>query len=372
MTFNSELLITRQPIVDRNRDVAFFVLSAVSAERDMVTPFMLHLANIEIPQAVYFLPIDWIGDEVLLKKLAHDMILLVAAERVAEPIAETAHEHGFRIALSADGDRPAPAGAESDFVIAPWKSGISASTDTIYTGIETPEEEELAKSTTAMYFGGEYLMGGAVPVAGGKRINPGHALILELMSAVQQEAEPKTIDALFKRDVTLSFKLLRYINSPWFGLATHVESVRHALSIIGCQQLLKWLTLLAATAGGNTSPALTHAAIARAKLMELVGSKMLDKRETDSLFVTGMLTSLDRLMGVPMEEILAHVNLPPGVTDAILRQEGRYGRFLRLAMACEGHPLTNPDELADIDVKAVNNAHLEAIEWATQAMRDTA
>ena len=372
MTFHAEHLISRQPIVDRNRDVAFFVLSAATAERDVTTPFMLHLANIEAPQAVYFLPIDWIGDGILLKKLAHDMILLVPAGRAADLNVETAREYGFRIALSADGEHPVPVGAASDFVIAPWQSGVGASTDTIYTGIETSEDEALAKSTTAMYFGGEYLMGGAVPVSGGKRINPGHALILELMGAVQQEAEPKAIDALFKRDVTLSFKLLRYINSPWFGLSSHVESVRHALSIIGYQQLLKWLTLLAATAGGNTSPALTHAAITRAKLMELVGSKLLDKRETDSLFVTGMLTSLDRLMGVPMEEILAHVNLPPGVTEAILRQEGRYGRFLRLAMACEGHVLTDADELADIDVKAVNIAHLEAIEWATQAMRETA
>ncbi len=372
MTFNAEFLITRQPVVDRNRDVAFFILSSATAERDVTTPFMLHLANIEIPQAVYFLPVDWITDEVLLKKLAHDMVLTVPAGKMDAPMVETARQSGFRIALALTEDQPAPAGPGSDFLIAPWEKGTGASTDTLYTGIETPEEENLARATTAMYFGGDFLMGGAVPVAGGKRVNPGHALILELMGAVQQEAEPKIIDALFKRDVTLSFKLLRYINSPWFGLAAHVESVRHALSIIGYQQLLKWLTLLAATAGGNTSPALTHAAIARAKLMELVGSKLLDKRETDNLFVTGMLTSLDRLMGVPMEEILKHVNLAPAVTEAILRQEGRYGRFLRLALACEGHALAGAEELADIDVKAVNNAHLEAVEWATQAVKDTA
>ncbi|OIQ78891.1 HDOD domain protein [mine drainage metagenome] len=217
-----------------------------------------------------------------------------------------------------------------------------------------------------MYFSGHQFLGTSAAITGGKRINPGHALILELMSAVQQEAEPRDIETLLKRDVTLSFKLLRYINSPWFGLATHVESVRHALSIIGYQQLLKWFTLLAITAGGESSPALAQTAMVRARLMELVGAKLLDKSEADNLFVTGMLSLLDRCMGVPMEEILQHVNLPPAVSETLMQPDGKYHRFLSLALACEGNALPEELQLDDIDVRAANIAHLEALEWATQ------
>lgn len=364
MAFNPNLLITRQPIVDRNREIAFQWLDVADAEQDTITPFMLRLANIETPQTVYFLPITWVQDAVLLRKLAKDMVLVSSAAEITEPIVENARQSGFRIAVVLDEGDARQAGG--DFAITRWGAPVTPSPDTILTGIDTPDDEVGAKATRAMYYSGRYLMP-AKPTAGGKRINPDHTLILELMTAVQQEAEPRVIEALFKRDVTLAFKLLRYINSPWFGLMARVESVRHALSIIGYQQLLKWLTLLAVTAERNASPALTHSALVRAKLMELVGGKLLDKRDADNLSITGMLSLLDHLMGVPLEDILKYVNLPPAITEALLGQEGRYARFLHLALACEGQPLTEEVELADIDIKAVNTAHLEAIEWATQA-----
>lgn len=363
MALNPEKLITRQPIVDRNREISFYQLSLIDDDYDTVTPFILRLANIEIPQAVYFVPIRWVQDEVLFKKLARDMILVTPADTMADPIVETAREAGFRIAVSlSEGDARQAGG---DFVIAPWGGEIKVSPDTIFFDLNTPADEILAKATPAMYFSGHYLME-SPPVAGGKRMNPSHALILELMSAVRQEAEPKVIETLFKRDVTLSFKLLRYINSPWFGLATRVESIRHALSIIGYQQLLKWLTLLAATAGQDASPVLTKTAMIRARLMELIGAKLLDKREADNLFMTGMLSLIDRIMGVPLEEILKYVNLPDTVTEALMQNEGRYSRFLQLALAFEGNSLANPEAFIDIDTKLVNIAHLEAIEWAIQ------
>lgn len=365
MAFNPDHLIFRQPIVDRNREVAFTQLTSNSTEYDVVMPFMLRLANIQIPQAVYFLPMAWVQDEVLFKKLAKDMVLVTPAAASTAPIAERAREAGYRVAITLEqGDARQSGG---DFTIVALGAAVTPSTDTVYIDINTPADEAKAKSSLAMYFAGRHFLSESAPVAGGKRINPSHALILELMSAVQQEAEPKAIEALIKRDVTLSFKLLRYINSPWFGLSSQVESVRHALSIIGYQQLLKWLTLLAITAGQDASPVLTQTAMVRAKLMELVGAKMLDKREADNLFVTGMLSLLDRIMGVPMADILQHVNLPPAITEALTQGDGRYHRFLTLALACEGNALPEDTLLDDIDVKAVNLAHLDAIEWATQA-----
>ena len=368
MAFNPEYLITRQPIFDRNREIAFIRLTAQSSEYDAVMPFMLRLANIQDPHAIYFVPIAWVHDEILLKKLAKNMVLVTPIESIAETMVEQARAADFRIAaLIAQGNARE---AGSDFTIIPLGADAIPSTDTIYTGVDTSDDEARAKASLAMYYSGELLSTHAVPVPGNKRINPGHALILELMSAVQQEAEPKVIEAMFKRDITLTFKLLRYINSPWYGLVSQVESVRHALSVIGYQQLLKWLTLLAITAGQEPSPFLTQTSMIRAKLMELAGAKLLDKRESDNLFVTGMLSLLDRIIGVPMEEILKYVNLQPTIVDALLNNAGRYARFLQLAQACEGDALAEEMELDDIDVKNVNIAHLEAIEWAAQAVRN--
>jgi EAL and modified HD-GYP domain-containing signal transduction protein len=368
MAFNPEHLITRQPIFDRNREMAFIRLTAQSNDYDIVMPFMFRLANIQDPHAIYFVPIAWVHDEILLKKLAKNMVLVTPIEALAEPIVERARESDFRIAALMEQGNAREAG--SDFTIIPLSADATPSPDTIYTGVDTTDDEARAKASLAMYYSGQLLSSHAVPVPGSKRINPSHALILELMSAVQQEVEPKTIETLFKRDITLSFKLLRYINSPWFGLVSQVESVRHALSVIGYQQLLKWLTLLAITAGQEPSPLLTQTSMVRAKLMELAGAKLLDKREADNLFVTGMLSLLDRIIGVPMEEILKYVNLQPTIVEALLNNEGRYARFLQLALVCEGEALPAEMELDDIDARNVNIAHLEAIEWAAQAARN--
>ena len=373
MAFKPEQLITREFILDRNGEIAFCRLSLADPAHDAVMPFMLRLANIEAPESVYLLPADWVQDVVLFKKLARDMLLLTDAGMLAAPVVTAAREAGFRIVARLQAGEARS--ADSDFVLASLHDGVVPDPDTIYSGVNNLQDFERARASVAMYYCGPYFMQSA-PQHAGKSIHPGHALILEIMAALQQEADPRAIETLFKRDVTLTFKLLRYINSPWFGLASRVESVRHALSIIGSQQLLKWLSLLALTAGQGASPALTRSAMVRAKLMELAGARLPEKRDSDHLFLTGMLSLLDRIMGIPLPQILERANLPETVSEALLHGEGRFHRYLLLAQVCEGLlPLPEPtraqwlDALSEFDLRAINIAHLEAIEWATQVSR---
>lgn len=361
MAFIAEHLVTRTPVFNRNRDIIFHRLQMAAPAQDAVTPFMLRLANIETPQAVYFLPQAWLQDEVILDKLNNNTVLVTANADEAL----SAKAFGYRIAT--EWEQPDP--FETDFRLVPFGRNLPLTPDSILVGIKTTQNFEGALAGAGMYFSGDASVT-ATSTTGSKRINPAHALILELMSAVQQEADAKAIEVMFKRDIALSFKLLRYINSPGFGLASRIDSIRHALSILGYQQLLKWLSLLAATAGQSTSPALTQTAITRARLMELVGTKRLEKRDADNLFMTGMLSLLDRIIGLPLPEILANANLPPAITEALLHRTGKYQRFLQLAEACEGTQTAAAENLTDIDAKAVNIAHLEAVEWATQITRD--
>lgn len=79
--------------------------------------------------------------------------------------------------------------------------------------------------------------------------------VLNILNKVNQEADNSGIEIGFKRDAALSFKLLRYINSVGFGLSCEIQSINHALTILGRKQLYRWLTLLMVTAGENaTSP----------------------------------------------------------------------------------------------------------------------
>lgn len=361
MALNPDHLLKRSLVVDRNRNIAFFRLYMTEAARDVLMPIMLKLANLDNSRASYLFPLVWFDDPLLLKKLPINNVLLTIPSGLGMPLVVEARKLGYRIAVDADhlDGQPGPA----DFHLLPAGNARQITPSVILTGIDNATQFNCARDVGGLYFDGQSPMD--TPVVSKPSINPAHATVLQLIGAVRQDAEPREIEALFKQDVTLSFKLLRYINSPFFGLNTRVDSVRHALAILGSQQLAKWLTLLAATAGSGTSPALTQNAMIRARMMELLGARM-EKRDQDDLFITGMFSLLDRIMQTPLAQLLERAKLPEAVIHALLENEGRYAQMLALARVCEGE--IRPDEatLADIDPKTANLAHLDAIEWAMQ------
>ena len=200
-----------------------------------------------------------------------------------------------------------------------------------------------------------------------REINPAQRLILQLMDLVRKNADVPKIEALIKRDPALSFRLLRYINSAGFGLGCEIQSLRHAVSLLGYQALYRWLSVLLATAtSSGYAPALMQTAIIRGRFAELLGRGLLPKSEAENLFVAGMFSLLDRLLGMSMETVLSQVQLSEAVGEALLSRQGMYGPFLALAEACEMNP-AKARMLAStlcMEYEDVNKAHLAALAWA--------
>lgn len=231
--------------------------------------------------------------------------------------------------------------------------------------VETKKEHAICKKLGFTYYQGYYF---AHPeTLSAKVINPAYAIVLELLNKVRNNAEIKDIEASFKRDVALSFKLLRYINSVGFGLSCEIQSLRHALAILGYQQLYRWLTLLLVTAGeGSTSPALMKTAVTRGRLTELLGMDMLTGSDRDNLFIVGVFSLLDAMLEMPMEEVLDKLSLPEAISDALMTRQGLYGPFLDLAIACEEGDLDHIEKLAfslQLEPETINQAHLAALAW---------
>jgi hypothetical protein len=362
MALNPDHLLKRSLIIDREQRIAFVRLAMTEPVPEALMPVMLKLTNLQAPQAAYMFPLVWLDDPALLDKLPQNTVLLTLPSGLGLPLCIEARAKGFRIAVEhAPSGVPSP--LEVDFHIVPDHENLPPMPGMIISGIHHAARQQQALAAGHGYFEGRSYLETAASTA--TAINPSHATVLELISAVRQDADPKTLETIFKQDVTLTFKLLRYINSPFFGLRNQVESIRHALAILGGQQLAKWLTLLAATAGGGTSPALTQHAMMRARMMELMGAR-LDKREQDNLFITGMFSLLDRIMQVPLEQLLTRANLPEAVTHALLTNEGRYAQLLSLAKVCEGEIAPEDATLFEIEAKTVNLAQIDAVEWALQ------
>jgi len=201
-----------------------------------------------------------------------------------------------------------------------------------------------------------------------KGLNPAQALILQLMDMVRKNADVRQLEGVLKRDAGLSYKLLRYINSAGFGLGAEIQSLKHAVTMLGYSPLYRWLSVLLASASGDGySPILMQTAVVRGRFAELLGKGFIPKTEVDNLFVAGMFSLLDRLLGIPMEEVLEKIQLPEPVCQALLAREGVYGPFLALAEACEYDMSDKIGELADsmfISAEQINVAHLTALAWA--------
>jgi c-di-GMP-related signal transduction protein len=200
-----------------------------------------------------------------------------------------------------------------------------------------------------------------------KGMNPAQTIILQLMQMVQKNEDIPKIESVLKRDPALSYKLLRFINSAGFGAGREIQSLRQAITMMGYAPMYRWLTLLLATAStSGYSPVLMETAVVRGRLTELLGIKALKRGEGENLFVAGMFSLLDRLLGLPMKEVLDTIQLPDEVVSALLTRGGMYGPYLALAEACEldSNLVASLAKSLDIDPVDVNKAHLSALAWA--------
>lgn len=187
----------------------------------------------------------------------------------------------------------------------------------------------------------------------GKKLSAHHNSRLRIMGLVE-ESEPD-LDKLaqtIQSDVSLSYRLLTYLNSPAFGFARKIDSIRQAMVLLGWNNLRNWLraVLLADMTQGEQQTELLHLALSRGKFLEQVVQRYdyWDFRP-DEMFLLGMFSLLDAILGLPMAEALAFLPL----TDA-------QKKALNGGAACAYTPLINlMHTVEDDDAETVTRAILE-------------
>ncbi len=237
----------------------------------------------------------------------------------------------------------------------------------IATHVDTPEVYEACRKLSFNLFQGYYYT--HPMAAGAHRLDSSSMRVMELLNLVRNKTEFPQMEQTFKLDPALSYRLLRYINSPAIGLRQTIKSIGHALILLGHDQIYRWLTLLLFT-GGEVDPrsqTLLRNALVRARFTESLGHDKLKKNECDSLFIVGIFSLLDALLNQPMDKALAGLHLPEPVVDALLKHSGPYAAYLKLAIACEHFDQASIAATAaeiGIDAEAVNLAHVNALIWS--------
>jgi len=164
------------------------------------------------------------------------------------------------------------------------------------------------------------------------------ALALQLVQLVTNDAENVEIEAVLRRDPTLSYHLLKLVNSLGLGLQRKITSFNQAILILGRAQLRRWLNLMlfAAREGDMRSPMLLARVSVRARMLELLARATgQGKAAQEQAFMTGMFSLLGVLFGVPLEQLLAPLNIGDAAQQALLHKAGEVGELLSLAEAAE-------------------------------------
>lgn len=199
--------------------------------------------------------------------------------------------------------------------------------------IETLEEYDLYRTRGYDLFQGYFL--GSPRIHKVRDLSVNKLGIMELLAAVHNLDTPiEDLEAKIVRDVSLSFRLLKLVNSPFFGVAKEVDSVKRAIVLLGRDEIRKLVSLLALSSVSDQPAAMVEIALFRARSCELLGRRV--GISPEGFFTVGMFSALDVLMEQPISKIVSKLPLSENIRTAILDRGGVMGEALSCALAMEG------------------------------------
>jgi len=164
-----------------------------------------------------------------------------------------------------------------------------------------------------------------------------HTYILNLLYSEMPDLDK--IADLMMRDISLTYKLLRYINSMAFDIPNKISSIKQALVLLGAREIRKWMQILMFYEMGEgesrgSIKALVEYSLVRAKMCELIARRK-QKTNIDEYFLAGMFSMIDVIVSRSKEEILPLLHLSDEVTKTLFGKFTKITPYLRLVIAIE-------------------------------------
>ena len=233
--------------------------------------------------------------------------------------------------------------------------------------VETREEFLMAKKAGFVYFQGYFFRKPEILTA--HEIPENQANYLRMWQAASQpNLDVTEIEHLIKGEASLCYRLLRYLNSPAFGFANEIHSVRHALTLLGEREVRRWIRLVATLGAGQNRPSeLLLSALARGRFCELFSSKT--RHQNSDLFLLGLLSLMDAILQMPMDQVLENVPVDREIRAALQGHPGRLSAFYQLMVAQESGQWQAVSELSQqlhLEEATVAETYWEAVHWAQQ------
>ncbi|MEN6411469.1 MAG: HDOD domain-containing protein [Veillonellales bacterium] len=352
---NSFLLISRETLTNGKK--AFINFTANSIKNNIPSMLPENLVVVEILENV-------IPDEEIIaacRKLKHSGYILALDDFVFQPEYEPLLELADIIKV--------------DFRITPPKERAeliqrlqSYSVKLLAEKVETFDEFKEALQMGYSYFQGYFFC--KPVVVSGKTLPEYKANYLQILKELNQpQLDFSQLEAIIKRDVSLSYKLLKFINSALFGFKNPIHSLRQALILLGQKELTKWMSLITLNGIANHKPGeLILESLIRARFAEMLAATFQLRQRMSDAFLMGLLSHIDALLDRPLQEILDELSLDEEIKQALLAKgHTPFSRLYQLILAYEKGDWTLYTAYAkemQMDERKILNSYRESLVWA--------
>ena len=238
--------------------------------------------------------------------------------------------------------------------------------------VETAEEFDLALKLGFYYVQGYFF--GKPEMIKSKEIPSAKINLLQLLAEVSKKTTTiKTLESIFSRDVGMTYKLLRFINSAYYFLEAKIESVSHAIVYLGEQGVKRFVILLIISEiAMDKPPEIVRLSVVRAKFCEQLAAESRVWDDASEIFLLGLFSMIDALLDVAMEEVMKQLPIAVEIKDALIRQHGPAFPFLAATISYEkGQKKECLAALAELGVnpKNVYGYYLAAVQYADTLTR---
>jgi len=233
--------------------------------------------------------------------------------------------------------------------------------------VETREEFDAARKAGFALFQGFFFRKPELMMA--REIPANQVNYLRMLKALSQpELDSRELETMIKSEVSLCYRLLRYLNSAHFAFSREIQSVRHALTILGEREIRRWIRMVITLGVAENKPSdLVLSAMVRARLCELLGARV--PHGDDDVFLVGLLSMMDAILELPIGVILEGIHLEREMKAVLLGEKSRLSPLFGLMLAQENADWERVASIcADLklDQAFVAECHWQAMQWARE------
>ncbi len=233
--------------------------------------------------------------------------------------------------------------------------------------VESHEEFRQALDMGFDYFQGYFFS--KPEILKGKSPSPAKLTLLQIMAeANRKDCSFSEIEKTIQRDVAMSYKLMRYINSAYFSRAQEISSMKQAIVLLGEKEIRRFVSLMALANLAEDKPdELIRASVIRAKLCELLGKGNDAQVDEAELFTLGLFSLIDAILDERIEGIMEKLPLSDDIKSALVKGDGKLAEYLRIASSYETGDWQGFREAVaktGVEDEKIPDSYMDAVAWA--------